>query len=43
MDTEDRASNVESGNEQENELISTARDEFVSALDGTGLVGSENY
>ena len=43
MDNDELSSNVESGNEQENELISTARDEFVSALDGTGLVGSENY
>ncbi len=43
METDELASNVESGNEQENEAISTARDEFVTALDGTGLVGSENY
>lgn len=43
MDNDELSSNVESGYEQENEAISSARDEFVTALDGTGLVGSDNY
>lgn len=43
MDTDDLTSSVESGNEEENEAISSARDEFVTALEGTDLVGSENY
>ena len=43
LETDELDSSVEAGNEQENEAISTARDEFVTALDGTGIVGSENY
>lgn len=43
LDSDELNSSVEAGNEQENEAISTARDEFVTALDGTGIVGSQNY
>lgn len=43
LTSDELTSSVESGNEQENESISTARDEFVTALDGTGIVGSQNY
>ena len=43
LDSDELNSSVEAGNEQENEAMSTARDEFVTALDGTGIVGSQNY
>lgn len=38
-DTDSQASSVASGNATENEAISSAREEYVSSLEGTGLVG----
>lgn len=42
--TEDeKAAAVESSNASEDEAIRAARDAFVAAMEGTGLVGTDNY